>query len=76
MTSAYVQMAWFITLGCEQQSVSFPALLIGNQGVIEKLEQNKAESQKIATVSSFGVAQQHHLFRMLLHVLVYPTLAL
>ena len=35
-TSAYVQTTWFITLGCEQQSAYFLALLIKNQGVIEK----------------------------------------
>ena len=56
MTSAYQQMAWFITLGCEQQSVSFPALLIGNQGVIEKLEESRPESQKIEIVTSVGIA--------------------
>ena len=41
VTSAYVQMAWFITFECEQQSVSFPALFIENQGVIEKLEESR-----------------------------------
>ena len=49
-------MAWFITLGCEQQSVSFPALLTGNQGVIENLEENRLESPKIETVSTLGIA--------------------
>ena len=78
MTSAYVQMAWFITLGCEQQSVSFRALLIANQGVIEKLEESRPESRKIDTVTSFGVAQRHLLFRVFLHVkyLVYNILSL
>ena len=47
VTSAYMQTAWFITLGCEQQSTYFPALLIKYQGVIEKFEQNRPESQKI-----------------------------
>ena len=49
MTSAYVQTAWFITLGCEQQSAYFPALLIKYQGVIEKFEENEAEIQSIET---------------------------
>ena len=56
--------AWFITLGCVQQSVTFLAFLIGNQGFMEKLEQNRAESQRIETVTTctLGVAQQHLLF--------------
>ena len=62
MTSAYVQMAWFITLGCEQQSAYFPGLLIKNQGVIENLEQKKTENKKIETVTLFGVAQQDCFF--------------
>ena len=62
VTSAYVQMAWFVTLGCEQQSVSFPALLIGNQGVIEKLEESRPESRKIETVTSLGIAWQSLFF--------------
>ena len=56
MTSAYVQMTWFITLGCEQQSVFFPALFIGNQGVIRKLEESRPESRKIETVTSLRIA--------------------
>ena len=61
MTSAYVQMAQFITLGYVKLSIAFPTWLIGNQAVIEKLEQNKAESQKkIETVSFLGVAPRHH----------------
>ena len=56
VTSAYVQVTWFMTLRCEQQSVSFPALLIGNQSVIEKLEKSKPESQKIEIVTSLGIA--------------------
>ena len=46
-------MAWFITSGCEQQSVSFPTLLIGNKGVIENLEESRPENQKIETITSF-----------------------
>ena len=76
VTSPCEQTAWFITLGCEQQSVKFQAFVIGNQDVIERLEQNKAGSQRIGTVTVFGFAQQHLLFGMLLHVLVYPTPAL
>ena len=44
MTFAYEQTALFITLECEQQSVPFPALLIGNHNVIEKLEQSRPEN--------------------------------
>ena len=69
VASAYVQIAWFITLGSEQQSVSFPALLIGNQGVIKKLEESRPESRKIETLTSFVVAQRHLIFSMLLHLL-------
>ena len=57
--------------GCGQHSASFLALLIGNQGLIEKLEQSKAERRKIKTATPFGVAQRHLLSRMLLHVLDY-----
>ena len=67
-----MQPDWFITLGCERQSTYFPALLIKCQGVIEKFEQNRPESRKIETFTSFGVAQQDCFFRMLLHVLDYP----
>ena len=42
----YEQTAWFITLGCERQPVSFPALLIANQGVIEKFEESRPEIKK------------------------------
>ena len=76
MTSAYVQTAWFITLGCEQQSAYFLALLIKYQGVIEKFKQNRPESRKIETVMSFWVAQRDRFFRMLLHVLDYRFLGL
>ena len=72
MASAYVQKAWFITLECGQQSISFPALLIKNQGFIENLEQNGPESQKIETVTSFGVAQRDCFFSVLVYVLRYP----
>ena len=65
-------MAWFITLGCEQQSVSLLALFIKNQGVIEKLEQTRSESLKIETVNLSGLAQRHILVRVLLCVLDYP----
>ena len=41
-----------------QQSISFPAWLVRSQGVIENLEQNRPESRKIETVTSFGVAQR------------------
>ena len=71
VTFACEQTACFITLGCEQQSVSFPALLIRNQGVNLKLWHSRLESQKIETVTSFGVAQRHLLFRVLLCVLDY-----
>ena len=64
-------MAWFITLGCEQRSAYFPASLIKYQGVIEKFEQNRPESRKIETVTSFGVAQQHPLFWMFVHAFDY-----
>ena len=40
-------MAWFITLGCVQESILFPAFLIENQSFIEKFEENKAEIQRI-----------------------------
>ena len=63
MASAYVQKAWFITLECGQQSISFPALLIRNQRVIENLEQNRPQSRKIETVTSFGVAQRDCFFQ-------------
>ena len=72
MTSAYVQTVWFITLGSEQQSAYFPAMLIKYQGVIEKFEQNRPESRKIETVTSFEVAQRDHFFRMLRHVFDNP----
>ena len=75
VTSAYVETAWLITLGCEQQSVPLPALLIGNQCVIEKFEQSRPESRKIEIVTLFGVARRHLLSRVLLHVLGYPFLA-
>ena len=72
MTSAYVQTAWLVTLGGEQQSISFAALLIRNQGVIDMFEQNRYERRNIVTVTSFGVVQQNlFFFRMLMHVLVY-----
>ena len=71
VTFIYVQMAWFIPLGCEQQSAYFPGLLIKNQGVIENLEQNRSESRNIRTVASFGVAVQDCFFRMLLHISDY-----
>ena len=71
VTSAYVQTAWFIILRSEQQAVSFPDLFIRNQGVSEMFEQNTTGSQKIETVTLFGVAQRHLLFRMLRHVLDY-----
>ena len=45
VTFTYDQTAWFIPLGCEQQSVSFPALLIKKRGGTEKLEQSTAESK-------------------------------
>ena len=51
VTSVYVQMASFITLGCEQQYAYFPALLIKNQGVIENLEQNRPENRNIDSVT-------------------------
>ena len=38
VTSPCEQTAWFITFGCERQSVTFQASLIGNQDDIEKLE--------------------------------------
>ena len=44
----------------------------GNQSVTEKLDQDWAESQIIETVTSFGVAHQHLLFRMLMHVWFIP----
>ena len=40
-------MAWFITLGWTQLSVTFRAFLIENQSSIEKLDENEAESQRI-----------------------------
>ena len=76
VTSPSQQTAWFITFGYELQSVTFQAWLIGNQDVIERLEQNEAGSPRIGTVTVFGFAQQHVLFGMLLYVLVYPTPAL
>ena len=42
-----MQIAWFITLGCVQRSITFPAFLIENQSFIEKFEENKAEIQRI-----------------------------
>ena len=54
VTCAYVQTAWFISLGCGQHFASF--LAIGNQGVIEKLEESRPESPKIETVTSLGIA--------------------
>ena len=56
-----------------KQSVKFLAFLINNRSFIEKLEENEAESQRTETVTVFLVAHQHHLFNMLLLVLVYPT---
>ena len=76
MTLPCEQTAWFITLGCEQQSVTFQAILIRNQDVIGNLEWNEAGSKRIRTITVFGFAQQHLLFGMVLHVLVYPTPAL
>ena len=49
--------AWFIALWSAQHFVTFLALLVGIQGVIERLERNRAEGQKIETVTLFGVAQ-------------------
>ena len=66
-------MAWFITLGCVQRSITFPAFLIENQSFIENFEENKVEILRIETGTSRGVAQQHLHFSMLLHILVYPT---
>ena len=63
-------MAWFITLGCVQWSITFPAFLIQNQIFIEKFEENEADFQRIETGTSRGVAQQCLLFSMLLPVLV------
>ena len=68
-------MAWFITLGCVQRSITFPAFLNENQSCIEKFEENKAEIQRIETVTSRGVSQQYLNFSMLLPVLVYPIQA-
>ena len=42
-------MAGFITLGCVQQSMTFPVFLIENQSFIEKFEENEAEIQWIET---------------------------
>ena len=61
VSSVYVLTALLITLGCVKL---FPVLLIGNQGVTEKLEQNRTENQKIEAVISFGVAQWHFLCQM------------
>ena len=65
--------AWFITLGCVQQSVTFSAFLIKNQSFIKKFEENEAEIQRIETGTSRGVAQQYLHFCKLLHALVCPT---
>ena len=54
-----------------QQLVIFSAFLIENQDVIEKLEQNEAESQRIGTITLFEFAKQHLLFMVHLEVLVY-----
>ena len=69
MTSPFEHTSWFITLRCVRWSVTFPALPIKNEGAIEKLQQNEAESRKIKTVTLFGVVLQHPLFRMPLLVL-------
>ena len=37
--------------------ITFLAFLIGNQGVIEKLEQNKSESRIIKTATLFEVVE-------------------
>ena len=47
---------------CATQSITFAALLIGNQGVIEKLDQNVPKNQRNEIVTSFGVDQQHCFF--------------
>ena len=65
VTYAYVQIVWFITLECVQPSVIFPAFHIGNQDVIEKLEQNRAELRKIETMGTGRgcctiAMKQHH----------------
>ena len=70
-----MQKAWFITLGCVQRHIAFPAFLIENQSFIEKFEENKTEIQRIETVTSRGVSQQYLHFSMLLLVLVYPIQA-
>ena len=69
----YKIMAWFITLGCEQQCVKFLAFLIKSKKITEMLEENGAESQRIETVTLLLIAQQYLLFNMLLPVLVYLT---
>ena len=72
MTSPCEHTTWFITLGCVQWSVTFPVFPIKNEGAIEKIEQNEAESRKIKTVTLFGVVLQHPLLRMPLFVLDHP----
>ena len=67
-------MAWFITLGCVQRSITFPAFLTENQSFVKKFEENKAEIQRIETGTLRGVAQLCLLFSMLMPVLVYPIL--
>ena len=72
VTSPYVQTALFITLGWVQQSMTFPAFLIRNRDVIEKLEQSWTESQKIDTVI-WGCSATPFFFRIIWPGLVYPT---
>ena len=75
MTSPCEHTTWFITLGCVQWSVTFPAFPIKIEGAIKKLEQNEAESRKIKTVTLFGVVLQHPLFRIPLLVPDHPISA-
>ena len=64
MTFAYEQTTWFITLiGVWATVRIIPILLIGKQGVIEKLEQSRPERQKI---------EQYLRFSMFLSVSIYP----
>ena len=58
--------------GCLQLSIILPVFLIENHSLIEKLEENEAESQRIETVTVFLVAQQYLLFSMLLPLTIYP----
>ena len=67
-----MQMAWFVILGCVQQSITFSAFLIKTQSFIEKFKENKAEIQRIETGTSRGAAQQYLHFGMLLLEMVYP----